>query len=101
MLNLRTKHIILSHDVIFLNRTYSEYLSRKENTKADTYIPQDEYESQNWAHVKCYPFKNEIKDETVKIEENFNTEKDYRGNKTHRRLSIAFFKARKSIKTKL
>ena len=29
MLNLRTKHIILIRDIIWLNKTYGEYVSRK------------------------------------------------------------------------
>ena len=40
MLNIQTKRISLSSDVIWLNKTYIEYVSRKENTKADSYILQ-------------------------------------------------------------
>ena len=28
MLNLRTKHIVLSHDIIWLDKTYGEYASK-------------------------------------------------------------------------
>ena len=47
MLNLCTKHIVISHDVIWLKKTYGEYVPRKENTKADTYIIQNDDESYN------------------------------------------------------
>ena len=47
MLNICTKHIVISHDVIWLNKTYGEYVPRKENTKADTYIIQHDDESYN------------------------------------------------------
>ena len=43
MLNLRTKRIVLIRDVIWLNKTYGEYISRKETTKMTSYILQDEY----------------------------------------------------------
>ena len=36
------KHIILSRDAIWLNKTYGEYISRRENTKAISYILQYE-----------------------------------------------------------
>ena len=32
------KHIILSCDIICLNKTYDEYVSRQVNTKANSYI---------------------------------------------------------------
>ena len=41
MLNLRTKHIVLSRDDVWLNITHSEYISRKETTEASSYILQD------------------------------------------------------------
>ena len=40
MLNIRSKHIVLSRDVIWLNKNYGEYVSRKENTKTDSYEKQ-------------------------------------------------------------
>ena len=70
MLNLRSKHVILSRDVIWLKKNYGEYVSRKENTMADSYVPQDEDDSNDWAHIKIDPVKNEIKTENVKTEEN-------------------------------
>ena len=52
MLNLCTKHIVLSRDIILLNKTYREYVSRKYNTKAEDYILQCEDDSYNWANIK-------------------------------------------------
>ena len=52
MLNLRTKFILISRDIIWLNKAYGEYVSRKENTNSDTYILQDEENSYNWDSVK-------------------------------------------------
>ena len=66
MLNLRTKLIILICDVIQLNKTYREYVSRKENTKADSYILKYVDDSYNWAHVKNYPVNNEVNNEKEK-----------------------------------
>ena len=65
MLNIRTKRMVLIRDIIWLDKTYGKYVSRKENTKADTYILQDEDDSYNWAHVKIDPVKNEVKTENV------------------------------------
>ena len=55
---------------------YGEYVSRKENTKADTYILQDEYVPYNCSHVKIDPFKNEVKTENAETEENVNIKHD-------------------------
>ena len=74
MLNLCTKCTVLIRDVIWLNETYSEYLSRKENTKENTYILQDEEGSYNWDNVKMDP----VKTENLKTEENVKSEKYYR-----------------------
>ena len=41
MLNLRTKLIVLSRESISINKTYREYVSRKENNKANTCILQN------------------------------------------------------------
>ena len=68
MLNLCTKCTVLIRDVIWLNETYSEYLSRKENTKENTYILQDEEGSYNWDNVKMDPVTTEFKTEKVKTE---------------------------------
>ena len=73
MLNIRTKHIILSCEVMWLEETYGEYVSRKENTKADSNILQNEYEFYKWAHVKIDPVKNEVNTENLKTEENVKT----------------------------
>ena len=35
------QRMVLSLDLIWLNKTYGEYMSRKENTKADSYIIQN------------------------------------------------------------
>ena len=57
MLNLRTKRIVLSRDVIWINKTYDEDVLIKENTKANTYILQYEYMYDNWYHIKMDPAK--------------------------------------------
>ena len=51
----------------------------KKNTKADTCILTDEDESNIWPHVKIYSFKNEVKTEKIKTEQNVKTKQDYRG----------------------
>ena len=79
MLNLLKIHLILSREIIWLNKTYGEYLPRKENTNTDTYILQDKDDPNNWAHIKIDLFNNEVSTENVKTEENVNTEQDYRG----------------------
>ena len=38
MLNLRTNSIFLIPHVIWVNKTYGEYISRLEHTKDDSYI---------------------------------------------------------------
>ena len=58
MLNIRTKYIILSHDVIFSNKTYGEYVSRKENTKSDSYILKNKYDYYKRDHIKIDPVNN-------------------------------------------
>ena len=42
MLNLRTKNTVLSCGILRKKKTYGEYISRKANTKADTYMLQYE-----------------------------------------------------------
>ena len=66
MLNLRTKNIVLNRDVIWLNKTYGEYVSRKENTKEDSYILKDEDASYKLSHIKIDHVNNEVKTENVK-----------------------------------
>ena len=59
MLNICMSLIVLSRDIIWLNKTYGKYISWWEHTKAGSYILKDEYESNKRAHVKKYPVKNE------------------------------------------
>ena len=73
MLNLRTKRIVPSRDIIWLNKTYGDYISSKEKTKANYYILQNEDEYYKWAHVKIDPVRNEVNTENVKTEEKVNT----------------------------
>ena len=47
-------YIMLSHEIIWLNKTYGDHLSRKENTKAKSHILQDEDDSYNWDHIKLF-----------------------------------------------
>ena len=62
-----------------LNKTYSEYVSRKYYTKEKSYILQHEEESYKWAYVKIDPVKTEdINTEYMKTEQHVNTENDYR-----------------------
>ena len=53
-------------------------ISRYENTKADTYILQDEDGYYNWEHVKFDPFNTEVKTGNVKTEEKIKTKQDSR-----------------------
>ena len=76
MLNPRTKRIILSRDVTWLNKTYGKYVSRKETIKATSYILQDEDYFNNWSYIKIHPIKTEFNTENVKNEQNVNT-KEY------------------------
>ena len=39
-------------------KTHREYVSRKENNNAISYVLQDEDESNDWAQVKIDTFKN-------------------------------------------
>ena len=98
MLNLRTKCIVLSHDIIWLNKTYGEYIPRKENTKADYYILKNEDRSYKLTHVKMDPFKNEKNTENVKTEENIKTEQDYNKEETYKILSRDFILQNNEIK---
>ena len=66
ILNMRTKFIVLSRDVIWLNKTYEDCVSRKDNTKADSYILQNEDNYYKWDHLKIYPVKNKVRTENVK-----------------------------------
>ena len=42
MLNICTKRVVLIRGVIWLEKTYREYVSRNFNNKADASIPQNE-----------------------------------------------------------
>ena len=64
MINICTKCIILIRDIIWLNKTYGEYISIKYLTRTGTYIPQDEYEFYNWAHIQIDLVKNEARMKT-------------------------------------
>ena len=55
MLNLLTK---IYHTNLI---NYKAKVSRKENTKTNSNILQDEDESYNWAHIKIDPVNTEFK----------------------------------------
>ena len=57
MLNLRTQFIVLSYDIMWINKTYCEYVSGQEHTKACSFILQHKYESNKWYHIWFDPFK--------------------------------------------
>ena len=78
MFNLCPKRIILIHDIIWLGKTYYNYISIQEHTKDESYITQDEDNSNKWAHVKNFP----VKTENTNIKKNIKTDQDYRGEKT-------------------
>ena len=59
MLNICTKYIVISCDVIWINKTYGDYVSRKETTKMTSDIFQDEYDYDKWAYVKIDPVRTE------------------------------------------
>ena len=79
MLNLRTKLIVLSREIIWLNKTYSEYVLIKCTTKATSYILKEEDWSFNWYHIKMDTVKTEVNTENLKDKQNFKTEKYSRG----------------------
>ena len=91
MLNMRTEHIIISRDVIWKNKTYDEYLSKKENLKVTTYILHNEDNSDDWFYVRMYPIKTKVKTEDVKYEHNVNTEKYLREKKTYGSINTVSF----------
>ena len=63
---LCTKHVVLSRDVIWLNKTYGEYVSRKDHTKSDSFIIQDEDDSDKCSYVKTNPVNTEVNTEDIK-----------------------------------
>ena len=70
MLNLCTKNIVLICDVIWLNKTYGEYISRQKHIKPDIYILQYEYYYDKWDCVKIDP----VKTTNIKNEKNVRTD---------------------------
>ena len=98
MLNICTKCIVISCDFIWLNKNYGEYVSRKENTKANNYILQEEDDSYNWAHVKKYFANNEVKTKTVKQKKMLRPIRILGRKKTYRRISISFLLQNNKIK---
>ena len=74
MLNIQPKHILLICNIIWINKTCGEYISKSEQTRFDSYTLQDEYKSYKWAHVNIYP----VKSENVKTEKNVNTKNNSR-----------------------
>ena len=59
MFNLLTTHNVLSCGVIQLNKTYGEYVSRKEHTKTEIYALQSEENSDKWSNFNIDPVKTE------------------------------------------
>ena len=75
-----TKRIVLSCDIIWLNKTYREYVSKRENTNKYSYNLQNEDDLYKWAHLKIDPVKNKDKTKNVKTEGKVKT-KQYFNNK--------------------
>ena len=98
MLNIRTKHIVLISDVICLNKTHGEYVSKRETTKETSYIRQDEDDYDKWDYVKMDPVNTEINDEDVKLNKTLQLSSILWEKKTYRRLSISFLPQNKKIK---
>ena len=98
MVNLSTKRIVISCHIMWLNKTYREYVSRKVNTNADTHILQDEYESYKRYHVKIDTDKNEVKTENVKLKKLLGLKRIIWGNSTYIRLSRSFILQSHKIK---
>ena len=100
MFIMHTKSIILRRDVVWINKTYGQQVLRKENTKPDTYILQDEDNLYSWDHVKIDPDKNKVKIENLKTEENVNTKQDSRGEEDVQKTikSVYFAKQENQVK---
>ena len=75
MFDLCTNFIVLIHDIIWINKTCGEYISRTEHSKYDSYIIQDEGKSDKWAHINIDPLNIEI----VRINKIFKTNQYYTG----------------------
>ena len=74
MLNICSKCIILSRDVACLKNKYKKYISRWEQTKANSYIIQCEDNSNKCSHIGIDPTNTE----------NFNMDKNIKTGKDHR-----------------
>ena len=68
--NICTNFILLSHDIIWLNKTCVEYVSRWKHTKDDSNIFQYEYEFGKRNHVKIDP----VNTDNIKPGKNIKTE---------------------------
>ena len=90
MLNIHAKPIVISCDIIWTNKTYSEYVSRKENTKATSYILLDKYESYNWAYAKIDLVKTGVNTEDIILNKTLKMSRILGGEKTYIRLSKPF-----------
>ena len=75
MLNIRTKYIVLSCNIVWINKTYGDYVSIKDHTKGNKYILQYEDKLDKWSYVKI----NTVKTEDMKTKQNFSTKYDSRG----------------------
>ena len=59
ILNLYIKRTVLSRDIVWINKTYGEYTSRRDHTKDDICILQDENKSDKWDNIKMDPVNTE------------------------------------------
>ena len=73
MMNIQ-KNLVQIFGVIWINKTYSGFISRQKHNTSDNYSFRDAYESDKWANVKINP----VKTENIKTEENVRTKHDYR-----------------------
>ena len=78
MLNIQTKCIILSRDVIWLTKIYGEYVSRELSIKEISHILQHEDDYYNWGNLKMDPVKTKTNTENIKIK-NVRTNQYYGG----------------------
>ena len=78
MLILRTKRILLSRDVIWLNKTYVEYVSKREHSKDESNNLQYKYQSTARANVKNDPTRTEVNTEYVKNKKSVDNKQDNR-----------------------
>ena len=57
MANLCTKQVVMSHDVIWLKKTYGKYEVCLEQTKADRHLLKCDDDENTWFHIKINPDK--------------------------------------------